>query len=432
MNIFSKINTFINKNTKISDFSVQPIYQHFDLNSEDITSLFKDIIKPSETFIDDISVTLSSEDQFIYSNVRLKSVLKLLSFSTKSKLIDVWHDAWTSTAVFETVHVNVHLISLLPNFLQNWCGRKLISLISFIASFLQKDDNHEKAHFYLQDNFLYIDFHPWLNNYLEPEETEENKTTAHWLTNLFFHNTSNRGKRYIKNHLIFGSQILEDSPILRLYLYKMPSKAYENVNFGTENAEQNFSRFSNLLEWLFAITTSFLLVSFLVPFGLAYVKLEPIKFDNIFSLPSILLYNTFIVLIPLFLFRIVMMPMYRLWQSRHGRIEILQAEVSRDQVFLPLLREWIIVLQSNDVSNIPTKILSEVRSLLIKIGQQKYLLVNKITLIEKRRRMYISIITTSYLGVCLLEVLFLTGTLPPPQFFANQINNILGWLFLDK
>lgn len=432
MNIFSKINTFLNKNAKMSDFAVQPIYQHFDLNSEDITNLFKDIIKPSETFIDDISITLSGEDQLIYSNVRLKSVLKLLSFSTENKLIDVWHDAYTSTAVFEMVHVNVHLISLLPKFLQNWCGQKLISFISFIASFIQKNDNLKKAHFYLQDNFLYIDFHPWLNSYLYPEETNDKATSAHWLTNLFFHNTASRGRRYIKNHLIFGSQILKDPSVLRLYLYKMPSKVYESVDVDTAETEKSFFRFGNILEWLFAITTSFLLVSFLVPFGMAYVRLEPIKFDNIFSIPSILLYNTFIVLIPLFLFRIVMMPMYRLWQSRHGRIEILQAEVSRDQVFLPLLREWIVVLQSNEVSHIPSTILNEIRSLLVKIGKQKYLLVDKITLIEKRRRMYISIITTSYLGVCLLEILFLTGTLPPPQFFATQINNILGWLFLDK
>lgn len=432
MNIFNKINTFLNKNSKTTNQSVQPIYQHFDLNSEDITNLFKDIIQPSETFIGDISITISNKDQFIHSNVSIKSIFKLLSFSTKSKLIDVWHDTWTSTAVFEIKHINIHLISLLPNFLQNWCGQKLIAFISFIASIVQKNNNRKKAHFYLQDNFLYIDFHPWLNGYLDPEEISENEAKSHWLTNLFFPNSVNRGKRYIKNHVIFGSQILKSASILRLYLYKMPGNVYENINFDTEETEHNFFRFGNFLEWLFAIATSFLLVSFLVPFGMAYVKLEPIKLDNLFSIPSILLYNTFIVLIPLFLFRIVMMPMYRLWQSRHGRIEILQAEVSRDQVFLPLLREWIIVLQKNKVSHIPPTILNEIRSLLVEIGKQKYLLVNKIMLIDQRRRMYMSIITISYLGVCLLEILFITGTLPPPQFFVDHINQILGWLFLDK
>lgn len=430
MNIFGKINELSDEENLKSDFAAQPIYQHFDLNSEDISNLFKDIVK-SESFLGNISITLSEQDQLIHSHISLKSVFKLLSFSTQSRLVDVWHDAWTSTAVFEMVHIKVHLISLLPNFLQHWCGQKLISIISFLGSLLQKNTNNEKAHFYIQENFLYIDFNPWLNSYLYPDKSTSD-LSQNWLTNLFSQNLTRRGKRYIKNHIIFGSEIVKGSALLRLYLYKMPIKFYQTSDFETKDTKQNFSRFGNILEWLFAITTSFLLVSFLVPFGMAYVKLEPIKFDDIFSIPSILLYNTFIVLIPMFLFRIVMMPMYKLWQSRHGRIEILQAEVSRDQVFLPLLREWIIVLQNNEIGQIPFTILKEIRSLLIKIGQQKYLLMHKITLIEKRRRMYLTVITTSYLGVCLLELLFLTGVLPPPQFFVNYINHLLGLILLNK
>ena len=181
----------------------------------------------------------------------------------------------------------------------------------------------------------------------------------------------------------------------------------------------------------FCCCNIFLLVGFLVPFAMAYVKLVPFTFDNIFSLSSVIIYNTFIVLIPIFTFRIVLIPMRRLWESRHQRIEILQAEVARDQIFLPLLREWIVELQNQENAVISFDLTKKIRSFMLKIGKQKFFLVNKIHLINKRRKFYLSVLFISYLGVCLIEILFLTSLLPTPQFLANKINKILSFILLD-
>lgn len=416
----------ISKPENISGFSPQSIYQSYDFDANDLRELILDFIKPAKSLVEDISINFS-DGQLFYSEVRLKSFLKPFSFRTKLKLIDLWQDHLTSTGVFELIQTDIHLISLLPRFIQNWCGQKLISIISFWGTFVQDDGNAKRAHFYLQEQFLYVDFQPWLSSYYQSRGTE---TEKHWISKFFSKQNRSKGKRYLQNHIIFGAEIVDAQAKLRIYLYRVPASFYKLSEIEKEGANYKTSLLGNWLEWLFAILTSFLLVSFLVPFGMAYMKLAPVEFDNLLSLPFIFLYNTFIVLIPLIIFRIVLIPMRRLWETRHGRIEILQAEVSRDQVFMPLLREWIVMLQKTDDLQIPYDMLCNIRAFLLKIGTQKYWLVNKISLIEKRRRMYVNIIIFSYLGVCLIELLFLTGALPTPQFIVNNINHLLELILL--
>ena len=437
MNAFRKLHNifnFISKKTPDKNktaaipnsFSPQSIYQSYDFDTGELRELIMDFLKPAKSLVEDISINFSDE-QLFYSEVNLKSFLKPFSFRAKVKLVDLWQDQLTSTGIFELIQTDIHLISLLPRFIQNWCGKKLISLISFWGTFVQEDSKCQRAHFYLQEQFLYIDFQPWLNAYYQSSDEDAGN---HWITKFFNKHARSKGKRYLQNHIIFGAEILGEPATLRIYLYRMPASFYKIAEIEKEGASYKSSFAGNWLEWLFAISTSFLLVSFLVPFGMAYMKLAPVEFDNLLSLPFIFLYNTFIVLIPLFIFRIVLIPMRRVWETRHGRIEILQAEVSRDQVFMPLLREWIIVLQKTDKLQIPYDMLQKIREFLLKIGTQKYWLVNKISLIEKRRRMYVNIIIFSYLGVCLIELLFLTGILPTPQFIANNINHLLEIILL--
>ncbi len=444
MKILSKLNELFNllegnkprKKAKILPQKPMPttLYRFHDFTAGEINELFLDMLTPVASFIDDISIELLNYDQLLLAEVKLKSFLRPFSFTAKTCLIDVWHDNWTSSAVFEFVDIKIHSLSVLPQWLQKWCGKKIIGLISFGGSIFQKNDDQQKASFYLQEQLLYINFKPWLQNHFNNNNNSE-QSISPWLIQLFSsaENQPIKGQRYIKNHIIFGAEIKGDIPLLRLYIYRMPASLYKSNHTELKDlSSPKLSLLGNWLEWLFAITTSFLLVSFLVPFGMAYVRLEPIRLDDIFAIPFIFLYNSFIVLIPFLIFRIVLMPMRRLWDSRQGHIEILKAEVARDQVFLPLLREWIIALQTKEISHIPLSLLNKIRSLLVKIGNQKYLLFEKISIIEQRRRRYASIIIISYLGVCLLEILFLTGVLPTPYFFVNQINKLLSVLLLDK
>ncbi len=440
MNILNKLHALFGHNAEIlpeqepskEKCGAQPLYRYHDFTAVEVNELFADMLRPAQSFVGGVSVRLLPNEQLLSTRIQLKSFLRPLSFACKARLVDIWHDNWTSTAVFEQTDMQIHLISLLPKTLQQWCGEKIIDLISFLGSMFQSEEK-QKARFYLQGQMIYIDFRPWLQNYLEKNSPDPDDSA--WLNQLFGNDRQRtKGRRYIKNHIVFGSEILGDLPFLRLYIYRMPAAVYKNTELEIQQASAagKFALLGNWLEWMFAVLTSFLLVSFLVPFGMAYMNLQPINFDNLFSLPFIFLYNTFLVLIPLIIFRIVLMPMRRVWASRHGDIEILQAEVARDQVFLPLLREWIIALQTREIGSIPAALLDKIRSLLVKIGIQKYLLVDKIGLIERRRRMYARIIIVSYLGVCLLEALFLTKMLPTPYFFVNKINHLLSWMLLSK
>lgn len=420
------------QNATANHFSPQAIYQTYEIDTEETKDLVLDMLKPANTFISDIALNFG-QDGCIYSDVQLNKFFKPFSFQTKMKLVDLWRDNQTSTIVFEFVEIDIHIIDLLPKSWQQWCGKNLISLISFWSSLLQKGHKSTCAHFYLQEQFLYVDFKPWMDDYFNQcdnaaAENEEN----HWLSKMFGKEGKLKGKRYLKNHVIFGAEITGEIPKMCIYLYRMPASLYKNEEVENDLALYKASFIGNWLEWVFAIVTSFLLVSFLVPFGMAYVRLVPFHLDNLFSLPFIFLYNTMIVLFPLVIFRIVLIPMRRLWDSRQGRIEILQAEVARDQVFMPLLREWIIVLQTTENLSIPISLLTRIRTFLVKIGTQKYWLFEKISLIEKRRRMYASIILFSYIGVCLIEIFFLTGLLPTPQFLVTRINRLLEWLLLSR
>ncbi|MDR2006926.1 MAG: hypothetical protein LBP78_06775, partial [Acidaminococcales bacterium] len=379
-----------------------------------------------------VSLDFCPDGQCIYAKVELGSFFRPFSFHTKTRLVDIWQDIWTSTAIFEFVEINVHIISLLPKAIRYWCGQKLISIISFWGSFFQKV-KYSQAHFYLQEQLLYIDFRPWILQYMGGHDPAmEEPDGNHWLSALFGANKAAQGKKYMHSHIVFGAEIIDNPPLMRLYLYHIPAARYKDADLDPENPGYKTSLSGNWLEWFFAIVTSFLLVSFLVPFGMAYVKLAPFESADLFSLPFIFIYNTLIVLIPFIIFRIVLMPMRRVWASRHGRIEILQAEVARDQVFMPLLREWIVLLQTLEGIPFPHSLLKKIRSFLIKIGVQKYWLVDKISLIEKRRRIYAKIIALSYVGVCLIEALFLTGALPTPQFLANSVNSLLEVIFLQR
>jgi hypothetical protein len=412
-------------------FSPKALYQTYDLAAHDLTLMLMDILKPAQAFVRDVSLDFSPGEQCIYAKVELGSFFRPFSFHAKTRLIDIWQDAWTSTAIFEFMEINIHIISLLPKAIGHWCGHKLISLISFWGSFFQKGKNSQ-AHFYLQEQLLYIDFRPWMLQYIDSRASSESPAAGHWLSNLFGAGKSSQGEKYMRNHIVFGAEIVGSPPLMRLYLYHIPAARYQSAGLDPENPGYKTSLSGNWLEWFFAIATSFLLVSFLVPFGMAYVKLAPFESADLFSLPFIFIYNTFIVLIPFVMFRIVLIPMRKVWASRHGRIEILQAEVARDQVFMPLLREWIVLLQTFEGIPFPHRLLKKVRSFLIKIGVQKYWLVDKISLIEKRRRIYAKIIALSYVGVCLLEALFLTGALPTPQFLASSVNKLLEFVFLKK
>lgn len=445
MSIFKKIHNILNyitgkKNPTATSgpdeshehFTPQSVYQTYDLDANEVRCLILDMLKPAKTFIKDISLQFS-EDEQIHAQIQLQSFLTPFSFNTKMLLVDLWRDNRTSTAVFEFLEINIHLISLLPENIRQWCGKKLISTISYWSSFLQKDHDKRHAHFYLQEQLLYVDFQPWFNNYFAScDQADEDMECSHWFAGIFGKEGRLKGKRYLKNHIIFGAEITGSIPKMRVYLYRMPASLYKSAEIEKDLATYKTSFFGNWLEWVFAVATSFLLVSFLIPFGMAYMKLAPFEFDNLFSLPFIFLYNTVIVLFPFLIFRIILIPMRRLWDSRQGRIEILQAEVARDQVFMPLLREWIIVLQTTENLVIPSSLLTRIRDFLIKIGTQKYWLFEKISLIEKRRRTYASLILLSYLGVCLLELLFLTGLLPTPQFLVNRINNLLELILLNR
>ncbi len=413
----------------------QTLYRFQDFTSQEINQLFVDMLRPAEAFVKNIDIQLLPDEQLMYARIELESFLSPLSFVSKTRLVDVWHDNWTSTAVLELTDINIHIISLLPKALQRWCGENIIRLIGFFSSLFQYGEK-QKARFYLQDKMIYIDFRPWLQNYFKKTDNSF-EPSSKWLAHMFpsCDNSRAKGWRYIQNHIIFGAEISGyTTAFLRLYIYRMPASVYKNTDLELQRASAYGKRslLSSWLEWSFAVSTSFLLVGFLVPFGMAYVNLQPINFDNLFSIPFILLYNTFIVFIPLIMFRIVLMPMRRVWASRQGDIDILKAEVARDQVFLPLLREWIIALQTRELTNIPVALLDKIRSLLVKIGMQKYLLVDKISLIQRQRRIYARIIIISYLGVCLLEMLYLTKLLPTPNFFINKINQLLTWVLLNN
>ncbi len=436
LNLFRKKKASLdNHPTNNANFSSQPIYQAYDFSANEVRSLVLDMLKPVRKLIKDIDIDFYSSEQLIYAKVGLKSFLQPFSFEATMKIADIWQDAWTSTAVLKLKDIKVSLVSYFPKSFENWCGKKVISIIGFLGSILQKKHIAKNAHFYLQDQLLYIDFKPWLQHYLDFCENDCNNELkqidqTHWLSSLFSKEGRYKGKRYLKNHIIFGGEISEDKPCLRIYMYRIPASLYKNDEVQKVIATNKSSLIGNWFEWSFAILTSFLLVSFLVPFGMEYVKLQPLYANNVFSLSSIIIYNTFLVLIPLFMFRVVLMPMRRIWQTRHGNIEILQAEVSRDQFFLPLLRKWIILLQTNENTALPTKLLLEIRSFLVAIGKQKYLLVDKIALIEKRRQIYFNFIIVGYLGVCILELLLLTQVLPTPKFLVSKINIILENILL--
>ncbi|MDR3348394.1 MAG: hypothetical protein LBO03_02105 [Acidaminococcales bacterium] len=431
INIFRQNKDVPSEKSHKDNFSPKALYQTYDLTALDMTLVLMDILKPAQAFVRNVSLDFCPDEQCIYAKVELGSFFRPFSFHAKVRLVDIWQDIWTSTAVFELTEINVHIISLLPKAIRYWCGQKLISIISFWGSFFQKG-KYLKAHFYLQEQLLYIDFRPWILQCIDGRDFAKKPEAPHRLSSLFGTGKSAQREKYMRSHIIFGAEIIDKPPLMRLYLYHIPSARYKDADFDPESSSYKTGLSSNWLEWVFAIATSFLLVSFLVPFGMAYVKLAPFESADLFSLPFIFIYNTLIVLIPFVIFRIVLMPMRRVWASRHGRIEILQAEVARDQVFMPLLREWIVLLQTLEGIPFPHSLLKKIRSFLIKIGVQKYWLVDKISLIEKRRRIYAKIIALSYVGVCLIEALFLTGAMPTPQFLANSANKLLELIFLQR
>ena len=263
MNLIKNItNLFKHKNkNKISPsdtpvhkkFETQAIYQVYDFTNEDINELVIDMIKPAQTFIENISLQLSAEDQTIYCKIDLKSFFKPLSFNAKLKFIDIWQDSLTSSIVFDIIEIDVHLISLLPKKLHHWCGKKLISLISVLASILQPKESNKSVRFYLQENSVYVDFHPWLQSYFDGTNQD------HWLNNFFAiakDDYALKGKRYLKNHIIFSAEIHGTPAMFKTYLYRMPASFY-NENFIDCEEDFNISFFGNWLEWSFAVVTSF-------------------------------------------------------------------------------------------------------------------------------------------------------------------------------
>lgn len=401
-------------------------YQAREVDPGQLQALVDEIIVPLRPFISNVRIQAGALQQ-IQFEVQLRNGLRWFNFDMKCRLSDVWHDPWTSTAELEIVDVHSpRLADYFSAYLQGVIGRWLIRLFDFIGPLFPRDQKHG-AEIRLQAKTLHVNFRPWVKEYFQSTP----QGASPWLE-FFFGGTGqpNRGRRIFAHSIIFGAETSAQGHV-NLYMYRLPGR----VHVTTAAVERNDSEslyWGGVLEWTLSLSTSLILVSLLVPFALAYLHLEPVHFNDLFSLPKLFAYNIAIVLVPFWILRMTMMPVRNMWSKRQGQVDVLRAEVKRDRIFLPLLKDWVLEMRRMEMPGSTKALQDKMREWILLIGDQRRLLHEKLRDIERQQRISFGVLILGYVAVTALEYALWQGYISGPEVYAERIHSLLASVLLGR
>jgi hypothetical protein len=395
-----------------------------EISAPQLQALIDELIDPLRSLIAEVRIRLVTDQIFCF-DVLLRSGLSWFDFSLKCRLGDVWHDRWTSTVDMEILSVaSSRFSNILPDSMQRFAGKWFIRLLDFSGPLLRRD-KRSGAVIRVQANTLHVNIRPWVEAYFRSAASSD------WLERFFGSSgQTNRGQRIADRTVIFGAHVTETGQV-SLLIYRLSARV-KKLPPETRREVSGAILLGGIFEWIVSLATSLILVSLLVPFALAYLHLEPVHFNDLFSLPKILTYNIAIVLVPFWILRMTMMPVRHMWSRRQGQVEVLRAEVERDRIFLPLLRNWVLQIRRMEMSGHDVSLQSRVQEWILRIGEQRRLLQQKLREIEKQRRLSMGVLITGYVAVSILEYALWQGYLAAPGVYAEKIHSLLAGFLLGK
>lgn len=395
-----------------------------EIPASQLQELIDELIAPLKSIIAEVQIRFVTDQIFCF-DVVLRSGLSWFDFMLKCRLVDVWHDRWTSTVDMEILSVDSsRFTNIMPDAMQRFTGKWFIRLLDFSGPLLRRDKK-VGAVIRVQANTLHVNIRPWVEAYFRSSASSE------WLERFFGSSgQGSRGQRIADRTVIFGAQVKGNGQV-SLLMYRLSARV-KNLPPEMRQETAGVLSLGGIFEWVISLATSLILVSLLVPFALAYLHLEPVHFNDLFSLPKILAYNIAIVLVPFWILRMTMMPVRQMWSRRQGQVEVLRAEVERDRIFLPLLRNWVLQIRRMETSGNDIALQSNVQEWILRIGEQRRLLQQKLREIEKRRRLSLGVLVAGYVAVGILEYALWQGYLAAPGVYAEKIHILLADFLLGK